>query len=128
MAPPTDGIRMVETARRDCGHVRPLAWTAVYAVAFALALGFAGRATDVPGLEVAAGLLWLVAIVAGIALLPFWGRILAPVERMPGLFPRPGPDERWCAECGSVAPREGPCGVCGQAAPVRRPRKESSES
>ncbi len=100
--------------------MRKRTWVAVMALLLALGLGFTGRALDSTGLDTAAGLLWIVAIVAALLLLPFWNRILPALAPMPGLFDTVGEDQRWCSHCGSPTPQEGPCQVCARDPPTRR--------
>lgn len=114
-----------EAVRRSQA-VRNRAWAAIGAVVLALAFGFIGQAAEEDGLFVVAGLAWVVAIVLGVGLLPFWRRVLPDVPSMPRLFRRPGEGERWCATCGSPTLRPKPCAVCGAPPPRRKARAKKA--
>lgn len=88
----------------------------------AIIMGFVGRASGAEAWHVLAGLAWVTAVVVAVSLLPWWGRVIPPVEPMPGLFPRPGDGERWCSTCGRPAPDAVPCPVCGGAPRSKRDR------
>jgi len=96
----------------------------IVALPFALALGFTARALDNEPLQAASGVVWVVAVVAAIMLLPWWNRIIPPVPAMPGLFARVGPQQRWCTRCGTPAPKQAACPVCGHTPRLRRRRRK----
>jgi hypothetical protein len=79
-------------------------------------LGLLGRVLPAGDLwDLLGGLALLAAIVLGIGLLPFWARVLPPVQPFPGLFRAPRASERWCAHCGNPTLRKGACRSCGHA-------------
>ena len=101
--------------------MRRRAWIAWGALAAAILLGILGRVA--PGADawnLGAGVALTVAIGLALTLIPL-GRTIAPsLAPLPGLFERPGPNERWCASCGRAAPRSGACRHCGGAPAARR--------
>ena len=106
--------------------MRRRAWAAWALLALGILLGVLGRA--LPGREVwdlLGGMALLAAIVLGIGLLPFWGRVLPTLQPFPGLFRPPRDSERWCPRCGNPTPRKGACRVCGHTprALARRPTR-----
>ena len=105
--------------------MRARIYAVVVAIILGLVFGFTGRATDLEVFNTFAGLAWLVAIVLGISLLPFWSKVIPTVEPMQGLFQRPAEGERWCVECGSTTARLAACHVCGAEAklPKKKPPK-----
>ncbi len=98
--------------------MRTRVWVLLAAVAAGLLFGFLGRGLEQGWAEVVAGFAFLVALLLGLSLLPFWRRVLLPVPPMPGLFDPVGADQRWCVHCGNPAPADARCTVCGQSPPV----------
>ena len=107
--------------------VRRRAWIALGALALALLLGLLGRGLDVEPLSALSGLLWITALVLGVSLFSFWGRVLPDVAPMPGLFQPVPSGGRWCVHCGSSAQRAAACGVCGDLPPVKEPKKRRKD-
>lgn len=103
--------------------MRQRAWWAIGCAIVGFGLGFAGRSVD--ALAQMAGFFWLAAIILGIASLPIWARVLPEVPPMDGLFRKVGEGERWCALCGTPAPKDEACGVCGAPPKLKqeRPKK-----
>ncbi len=104
-------------------------WFALGAFALGLVAGSLGRSLDLPGLDLTAGVLFILAILFAILALPWWRQWLPPLEPMPGLFQRVPNGGRWCTRCGTPAPAKGACGVCGHAKPVRqaKPKKPKAK-
>ncbi len=94
--------------------------TALGTFAGAVLLGFLGRAADSEALYFLSGLLFLVAVGLGVALLPVWDRwgLRLPPMR---LFPKPGPGEAWDPTTGTVVRTSGR-GKPPKGAVRRRPR------
>ncbi len=99
-------------------------WWLIIAAAFAIFFGLIGTASGIGAFDSVAGMLWMVAIVAGIASIPIWHRILPEVPAMDGLFKRPASHERWCIACGTPAPKMDECTVCGHAPKPPKPPRE----
>lgn len=70
-------------------------------------------------LATVAGLLVLAGMLVAITALPWLSRRIKALPPMPGLFPEVGPGQRWCARCGTAAPKRGTCPSCGHAAKTR---------
>lgn len=96
--------------------MRRRAWWAWGLLALGVLLGVLGRSLPGRGAwDLLGGLALLAAIVLGLTLLPFWGRLLPPLQPFPGLFRAPRASERWCGRCGNPTPRKGACRTCGHA-------------
>ncbi len=98
-------------------------WWLIIAAVLAIFFGIVGRASGIGAFTSVSGLLWMVAIVAGIIAIPIWHRILPDVPAMEGLFKRPLSEERWCVGCGTPTVADQPCHICGKAPRPPKPEK-----